>query len=236
MKRWTVEDVMTRAVVTVDEDAPYKEVVETLAEHAVSAVPVVAKDGRVVGIVSEADLLHKMEFAGLEPHVHLLERKRRRTARAKASAETAGDLMTSPAIVIGVPESLTTAAKIMDAERVKRLPVVDEFGHLAGILSRRDLLRVYLRDDDAIRHEVNEDVLLRSLWIEPGTVSVEVERGVVTLAGTVDRRSTVPLVVRMVETVAGVVEVVNHLSYHHDDTADLNRHHLMDPTVRETVP
>lgn len=236
MKRWTVGDVMTQRVVTVGEATPYKEVVEMLAEHSVSAVPVVTEDRRVVGIVSEADLLHKMEFAGLEPHVRLLERKVRRIARAKAAADTAGDLMTSPAIVIGASESLTTAAKLMDAERVKRLPVVDEHGHLAGILSRRDLLRVYLRDDAGIRHEVTEDVLLRSLWIEPDTLSVTVEQGMVTLAGTVDRRSTVPLVVRMVESVPGVVDVVNHLSYHHDDTADLNRHHLMGATVRETVP
>jgi CBS-domain-containing membrane protein len=236
MKRWTVGDVMTRRVVTVGEQATYREVVEQLAEHAVSAVPVVTEDGRVVGIVSEADLLHKMEFAGLEPHLHLLERKRRRAARAKASADTASDLMTGPAVVIGVGESLTTAAKLMDAERVKRLPVVDERGHLVGILSRRDLLRTYLREDGAIRHEVTEDVLLRSLWIEPDTVTVEVERGVVTLAGTVDRRSTVPLVARMVEAVAGVVEVRNHLSYHYDDAPDLNRHHLLGATVRETVP
>jgi CBS-domain-containing membrane protein len=227
---------MTGTVVTVVESTPYKEIVDTLAEHSVSAVPVVTEDGRVVGIVSEADLLHKMEFAGLEPHVHLLERKRRRVARTKAAADTAGDLMTCPAVVIGPSESLTTAAKVMDAERVKRLPVVDEGGHLVGILSRRDLLRVYLREDGAILDEVTEDVLLRSLWIEPGTVTVTVERGVVTLAGTVDRKSTAPLVVRLVESVAGVVEVIDHLTYHFDDTADLHRHNLMGATVREIVP
>jgi CBS-domain-containing membrane protein len=236
MKRWTVGDVMTHDVVTVGEQTPYKDVVEKLTEHAVSAVPVVTEDGRVVGVVSEADLLYKMEYAGLEPHLHLLERKVRRVARVKAAADTAADLMTSPAIVIGASESLTTAAKLMDAESVKRLPVVDEYGHLAGILSRRDLLRVYLREDGAIQREVVEDVLLRSLWIEPGTISVTVERGVVTLAGTVDRKSTMPIVVRLVEAVAGVVEVVDHLSYHHDDTADLNRHHLIGATVRETMP
>ena len=227
---------MTGTVVTVGERTPYKEIVETLATHAVSAVPVVTDERRVVGIVSEADLLHKMEFAGLEPHVHLLERKQRRVARAKAAADTAGDLMTSPAVVIGTEESLTTAAKRMDAERVKRLPVVDEYGHLVGILSRRDLLRVYLREDGAIAKEITDDVLLRALWIEPGTVTVAVERGVVTLAGTVDRRSTVPLVVHLVETVAGVVEVVDHLTYHHDDKTELNRHNLMGATVRQTVP
>jgi len=236
MKRWTVGDVMTSAVVTVGEDTPYKEIVEKLAAHAVSAVPVVTGEGRVVGVVSEADLLHKMEFAGLEPHVRRLERRRRRVARAKAGADTAGHLMTAPAVVIGPKESLTTAAKLMDAEAVKRLPVVDQSGRLVGILSRRDLLRVYLRDDKAILREVTEDVLLRALWIEPGTVVVHVERGVVTLAGPLDRRSSVPLVVRLVEIVPGVVEVVDHLTYHYDDTADLNRHNVMGATVRETVP
>jgi CBS-domain-containing membrane protein len=236
MRRWLVRDMMTGTVVTVVESAPYKEIVEKLSEHAVGAVPVVTEGRRVVGMVSEADLLHKMEFAGLEPHLHLLERKRRRAARAKAGADTAADLMTTPAVVIGASESLTTAAKLMDAAGVKRLPVVDEYGHLVGILSRRDLLRVYLRPDEAIRDEVTDEVLLRSLWIEPDAVTVDVERGVVTLAGTVDRRSTVPLVVHMVGTVAGVVEVVNHLSYHHDDTSELHRHHLMGATMRETVP
>jgi CBS domain-containing protein len=238
MRRWLVRDMMTGTVVAVGESAPYKEIVEKLSEHAVSAVPVVTEDRRVVGIVSEADLLHKMEFAGLEPHLHLLERKRRRVARAKAGADMAADLMTSPAIVIGASESLTTAAKLMDAERVKRLPVVDEQGHLVGILSRRDLLRVYLREDGAILKEVTDDVLLRAMWIEPGTVTVTVERGVVTMAGTVDRRSTVPIVVRLVETVAGVVEVVDHLTYHHDDIADLHRQNVMGAmgvTARETV-
>jgi CBS domain-containing protein len=236
MKRWAVGDVMTVTVVTVGADTPYKEIVELLARNAVSALPVVTDDLRVVGVVSEADLLHKMEFAGLEPHVRLLERRRRRLARAKAAADSAGDLMSAPAVVIGPAESLTTAARLMDAEGVKRLPVVDHHGDLVGILSRRDLLRVYLREDEAILADVTDEVLLRTLWIEPGTVTVVVKGGVVTLAGTVDRRSTVPLVVRLVEAVAGVVEVVDHLSYHYDDTADLNRHHLMGATVKETVP
>lgn len=236
MRRWSVRDVMTADVVTVGEAAPYKEIVDTLAAKAVGAVPVVGDGGRVLGMVSEADLLHKMEFAGLEPHVHLLERKRRRTARSKAAADTARDLMSTPAVVVGPDEPLSAVARLMDTERVKRLPVVEPDGRLIGIISRRDLLRVYLREDKAIAEEVVEQVLLRTLWIEPDTVSVNVERGVVTLAGTVDRRSTVPLVVRLVENVGGVVDVVDHLTYHYDDTAELNRRNLMGATVRETVP
>ncbi len=111
--------------------------------------------GHVVGIVSEADLLHKMEFTGLEPYAGLLER--RRIARAKSGADTARDLTTSPAIVVGPVESLTTVAKLMDAERIKRVPVVDGHRRLVGIISRRDLLRVYLRDDESIQTEIVQE-------------------------------------------------------------------------------
>jgi CBS-domain-containing membrane protein len=217
---------MTKDVVTVVETTHYKEVVEVLAAHAVSAVPVVAGDGRVIGVVSEADLLHKMEFAGAEPYAGFLERKGRRTARAKSEAELAGELMSSPAIVISLAESVTTAARLMDAERVKRIPVVDQYGRLVGIVSRRDLLRVHLRGDEAIRDEVVEDVLVRTLWIAPGTITVAVNHGVVSLAGTVDRLSTIALVVRLVEGVAGVVDVANHLTYHHDDTTNPGPHQV----------
>jgi osmotically-inducible protein OsmY len=92
-----------------------------------------------------------------------------------------------------------------------------------GIVSRRDLLRVYLREDESIRTEIVQEVLMRTLWIPSGTITVTVDRGVVSLSGTVDRRSTVPLVARLVEGIAGVVDVANHLTYHFDDTTDPDR-------------
>ncbi|MGE5828024.1 MAG: CBS domain-containing protein [Micromonosporaceae bacterium] len=236
MPRWTVRDVMTEQVVSVTEDVPYREIVETLAHHAVSAVPVVGADGRVLGIVSEADLLHKMEFTGLEPHLRLLERKQRRTARAKASGDTARDLMSAPAVTVSPEVALSAAAQAMEQERVKRLPVVDDQGRLVGIVSRRDLLRVYLRDDESVREEIRRQVLHRTLWIDPETVSVSVERGVVTLGGSVDRRSTAQIIVRVCETVPGVVEVVDDIAFDYDDTAELHRHHYLGATVKETVP
>jgi CBS domain-containing protein len=220
MKRHTVAEVMTRNVVSVPESAGYKEIVETLANHKVSAVPVVDNEGVVLGVVSEADLLFKAEYAG-QPPSRLWERKRIRAARTKAGADTATDLMTAPAITIGPDDRVTAAAKLMDAEQVKRLPVVDANGQLAGIVSRGDVLRLYLRGDEDIRREVRDDVLLRTLWIDPDhdNITVEVANGVVTLGGTLDRRSTIGLVVGFVQSVAGVVDVVNHLSYHYDDRA-----------------
>lgn len=233
MRRWTVGDLMTTDVISVQEDTPYKDIVETLAGHAVSAVPVVDSERHVLGVVSEADLLHKMQFAGLEPHVHLLERRRRRASRTKASADTATDLMSSPAVVVLASEPVSVAAKLMDAENVKRLPVVDPEGRLAGVVSRSDLLRVYLRGDDQIRDEIVNQVLVGTLWIDPEAVRVTVNRGVVTLAGTVDRRSTAAITVRLVDAVAGVVEVVDHLDYGYDDNPDRRMRY---PTPEDVLP
>ena len=236
MPRWTVRSVMTENVVTVPEDMPYKEIVATLAQHAVSAVPVVDEAGRVVGVVSEADLLHKMEFAGLEPHIHLIERRQRRMARVKAAGDAARDLMNSPAITVGPDVALTAAASTMERERVKRLPVVDGRGRAVGIVSRRDLLRVYLRDDEAIRDEIRNQVLRQTLWIDPDTIDVSVDQGVVVLIGRADRRSTTQIIVRLCEAVPGVVEVIDQLEHGYDDTTDLNRHTFMGPMVKETIP
>jgi len=218
MRKHTVAEVMTTDVVSVPESAGYKEIVEALANREVSAVPVVDDDGRVIGIVSEADLLFKAQYAGQpQPTARLWDRKRVRTARTKAGADTAADLMSSPAIAINPRDKVTTAAKLMDAEKVKRLPVVDEHGQLVGIVSRGDVLRLFLRDDEDIRREVRDEVLIRTLWIDPDAITVEVTHGVVTLGGTVDRRSTIAIVVEVVQSVAGVVDVVSHLSYHYDD-------------------
>jgi CBS domain-containing protein len=224
---------MTKDVVCIGEHTAYKDIVETLVRHSVSAVPVITSDGYIVGVVSEADVLHKMEYAGQDPHRRLLERKRRRVNRAKAGGEIAAELMTEPPVTISPQATIGGAAALMDAESVKRLPVVNAQGHVVGIVSRSDLLRVYLRGDDDIRAEIEEQVLLRALWMEPGTIAVAVRKGVVSLGGTVDRRSTIPIVVRLVTTVAGVVEVENNLTYHYDDRPD---QHPKTPTAADVLP
>src|SRR5215510_12745752 len=119
MKRHTVADVMTRRVARVTEETGYKQIVETLTSNGVSAVPVVDAGRHVVGVVSEADLLHKVDIAGVESHGWSLERKRIRIARGKANADFARDLMTAPPITISETDPVAIAARLMDTETVK---------------------------------------------------------------------------------------------------------------------
>lgn len=218
MKQWTVAQVMTTDVVSVPADTPYAKVVATLADRKVGALPVVDTFGRVLGVVSESDLLHKVEFIGAEPGHRFFEWGTRRVNRVKAQAATAGDLMTAPAVTIQAEITLVEAAKRMEHEHVKRLPVVDDIGHLIGIVSRRDLLKMYLRSDDDICEEVTEGVLRQMLWIDPLTVKACVADGVVTLTGEVDRRSSAQICAHVCRQVPGVVQVVERLSWSYDDT------------------
>jgi CBS-domain-containing membrane protein len=218
MKQWTVQDVMTADVASVLVDTPYAEVVAALANRKVSALPVLDGFHRVVGVVSEADLLHKVEFIGEDTDVRFFEWGTKKVNRAKANAATAGDLMTAPAVTVQPGVSLVIAAKRMEEEQIKRLPVLDEMGHLIGIISRRDLLKMYLRPDHDVRDDVIEGVLRQLLWIDPLTVQVEVEDGVVTLNGEVDRKSTAKIAAHVTKRVPGVVQVVDHVTWNYDDT------------------
>jgi CBS-domain-containing membrane protein len=234
MRRWTVADVMTERVVSVMATATYKEIVETLQRHRISAVPVVNERGQVIGVVSEADLLPRLELP-TQP-VPMPWNRRGRASLDKAAAATASELMTAPAVTISRQAAITAAARIMHHQRIKRLPVVDEQSHLVGIVSRTDLLRPYLRTDDLIRAEIRDEILLRTLWIDPETVQVEVQRGVVTLTGATDRLSTADIIVRMCRGVPGVIDVVDRIVPDRDDTADLHRHNLMGATVKVMAP
>jgi CBS domain-containing protein len=215
MKRWYVADVMTRDVISVRDTAGYKEIADLMVGRSISAVPVVDADQHVLGVVSEADLLAKLEYADRVPR-HPLTARRLRTGRQKAVGDTAGELMTAPAVTIRPTETVTRAARLMDAARVKRMPVVDEGGRLVGIVSRRDLVRVYTRPDHEIRASVADGVL-RSLWIEPTDLDIAVRAGIVTLTGQLDRRTTADIVVAFTKAMPGVVDVVDRLGYDIDD-------------------
>ncbi|MFD8351162.1 CBS domain-containing protein [Streptomyces coelicoflavus] len=201
----TVSDVMTHTAVAVGPQAPFKDVIALMDQWKVSALPVLEGEGRVVGLVSEADLLPKEEFRDSDPD--RFTQMRRLTDLAKAGGLTAADVMTAPAVTVHPDATLAQAARIMAQRKVKRLPVVNAEGLLEGIVSRADLLKVFLRTDDDIADEVGQDVvapLFRSL---ADNVRVEVSDGVVTLRGRVEDTSLVPVAARLVRAVEGVVDV-----------------------------
>ncbi|QNS02314.1 CBS domain-containing protein [Streptomyces xanthii] len=201
----TVADVMTGKVVAVRPGAEFKEIVETMARWKVTALPVIEGEGRVVGVVSEADLILKEEFH--DHRLGLIEQLRRPDASAKAGSDRAADLMTSPAVTVEPHATLPQAARLMATRHVKRLPVVDTHGTIQGIVSRSDLLKVFLRPDAEIADAVRHDVVTPLFPLSHARIDVRVEAGVVTLTGTVGDGSLVPLAERLARAVEGVVDV-----------------------------
>ena len=200
-----VSDVMTHTVAAIGRTATFKEIVRLMQDRKVSALPVVDGEGRVVGVVSEADLLPKEEFRDGDPDRYT--QLRRLSDLAKAGAVTAEELMTSPALTTRPNTTLAQAARTMARAKIKRLPVVDEQDTLKGIVSRADLLKVFLRDDEEIAEEVRREVVAY-LFPTPGSaIRVEVRDGVVKLVGRVRDTSLVPVAARLVRAVEGVVDV-----------------------------
>ncbi len=201
----TVSDVMTQTVVAIGTEARFKEIVETMEQWKVSALPVLAGEGRVIGVVSEADLLPKEEFRESNPD--RLEQMRRLDDMRKAGALTAGELMSTPALTVHAGDTIAQAARTMAYKSVKRLPVVDDEGMLQGIVSRADLLKVFLRSDEDLAEEVRTDIIGRLVGDSATDLNVTVTDGVVALSGTVGSTSVIPVAVRLVRAVEGVVDV-----------------------------
>jgi CBS domain-containing protein len=228
----TVETVMTRDVVTARTETPFKELVDLLATRRIGALPVL--DGeRVVGVVSQTDLLHKLDLPENGLGMRLFGRGRR--ARDKAAGDVAGDLMTAPAVTVTPATTLAAAARLMARRRVTHLPVLDDADRLVGIVARHDLLSPYLRPDGELRDEISREVVERSLLLGPTDVTVAVDDGVVTLHGTVDRRSTALIAVRLTRGFAGVVDVVDELRWKYDDEEEIRRRYGFDAQVGPTV-
>ncbi|MFE3864440.1 CBS domain-containing protein [Streptomyces goshikiensis] len=196
----TVSDVMTHTAIAIGREASYKEIIELLHEWKVSAVPVLEGEGRVVGVVSEADLLLKEGFRREEAVL-----PDQLDEASKAGGVLAEDLMSSPAVTVHPRATVTEAARIMARKGVKRLPVVNEVGLLEGVVSRGDLLKVFLRPDEELGQEIREAVLAE---LAPGTaLDFSVQDGVVVLRGPVRDRALVPLLARAIRAVEGVVDV-----------------------------
>ncbi len=209
-----VGDVMTRDVVSVTPDTPIKDAATMLAERGISGLPVCDADGRVVGVLSEADLLVKQggpQRASGGLFAWLVE-----TASApdlaKLQAHTAGEAMTSPAITAEPETPAAGAARTMVERGVNRLPVVED-GRLVGIVTRADLVRLFTRTDEEIALDIRENVAERMLWIPSDRLQVEVDRGEVVLRGQVDTEIEAELLEKRVRFVPGVVGVRSELRW-----------------------
>jgi CBS-domain-containing membrane protein len=205
-------------VTTVAPETSLKDVAAILSKRGISGLPVVDEGGRVVGVVSEADILMKEKAPEqrrggiigwfLEPQDP--------EEVAKLGARTAAEAMTSPVVTIEPESSVAKAAALMVDRGVNRLPVVAD-GELVGIVTRADLVRAFNRDDLEIAREIREDVILKKFWIPPETVTVGVDGGEVTLAGEVEKQSLAELLADFVERVPGVVSVASSLSWREAD-------------------
>jgi CBS domain-containing protein len=209
-----VRDVMTDQVVAVRQDASFKEMAARLRQYRVSAFPVIDETRRVIGVVSEADLLAKEalggEHAGIPAAVTgILHHKEYQ----KAEGFTAGELMTHPAVTVRPEDSVEHAARLMYTLQVKRLPVVDAGGYLVGIVSRADLLAVFDRTDEEIHSEIVNDVILREFLIDPAVFMVTVTDGVVTIQGNPETNDLGHNLVSKIRHVRGVVSVRDKLGY-----------------------
>jgi CBS domain-containing protein len=204
----TVADVMTTKVIAVTRDADFKEIAGVLREFRVSACPVINSSGRVIGVVSEADLLYKA--ADCELPVGLIRLRWKLGEESKITAVTAGQLMTSPAVTIQADAPVQVAARVMRDRRLKRLPVVGAQGELIGIVSRADLLAVYDRPDTEILAEVSA-VAASEFGVDPADLNATVSSGVVTLAGSVALPETALELAARLRHVEGVVAVRDRL-------------------------
>jgi CBS domain-containing protein len=209
-----VKDVMTPNVITVGKDTPFEVIAVALREHRVSAFPVLDQASQVIGVVSESDLLAKLALGnGDDEMPGMITGILRRQQLKKAHAVTVAELMTSPAYTVRPEDTVEQAARIMYLRNVKRLPVVDAGGRLAGIVSRADVLAVYSRTDADIAEEIRTGILSTETPAGPGTLDVSVKAGVATIVGRPQTREQGHAIIGRARHVQGVAAVRDRLDY-----------------------
>jgi CBS domain-containing protein len=208
-----VKDIMTADVVAVRADAPYRNMAAMFRLHRVSGFPVVDDDGKVVGVVSESDLLAADALGPAAAGHPGRPAWRPRRKQPQAGGPTAGDLMSRPAVTIGRDELARRAARLMYSHKLRRLPVVDRDGRLVGILSRADVLSVFARPDEEIRREIVQDVIADGFFLDPAPFTVTVKDGIVTLAGVLGSGILGANIADQVQHLEGVVAVRDRFTY-----------------------
>ncbi|MGY5032658.1 CBS domain-containing protein [Streptomyces sp. 900116325] len=216
MKHIKVGDLMTDEVVSVLSVTSFKEVAKLLAQHNISGLPVLDEEDRVVGVVSESDLLSRQAeerpMRGGAPDAAPWTT----TVSSFGAEVTAAEVMSTPAVTVHAEETAPDAARLMARRGVERLPVVDDEDRLVGIVTRRDLLRLFLRPDAEIRRRIIEDVVVGTMGLGAEAVAVHVIDGVVTLEGRLENRRQIAIMTRLAEQLDGVVAVIDHVTAHAD--------------------
>lgn len=206
-----VREVMDVPAASVRGDLPFMEIARMLSREHFGSVPVVDAEDRVMGVVSESDLLAKaaIEASGHRPGA--IGRLRERRLHEKAEGETAEALMTSPAVAVYPGASVAEAAWVMALSRLKRLPVTDHEGRLVGVVQRNALLQALVRDDSMIRQKIESEILERHFPKARDTVEVTVHNGAVEVSGRMDEGG-IPRLLAQIKEIEDVTEVVDHLS------------------------
>lgn len=215
MREPTAADMMNRHVITAAPDTSFKELVATMITHGLDALPVIDLAGRLTGVVADVDVLTKLEFHGGADHPPLLAGARRRARWHKSSGLTAADLMTAPTTTVTENTPLTTAVHALANDSERRLYVVEHSGHLVGVLTRHDALKLFLRNDSAILADLERE--LAGTAGPDHQIAIRVTDGLVTLDGTLTLHSTVERANSVACHVPGVIAVHNNLRYDVDD-------------------
>lgn len=218
-------DVMTTDVATVAAHTPVEEVARFLLERRISGAPVVDDDNRVIGIVSEGDLIHRAEIGTERQRSWWLSffasREEVASDYVKSHGRRAADVMTKNVITVSEDTSLADVAALLERRRIKRVPVV-RAGKLAGIVSRADILRALAAHGrDALKTPSGDDRAIREQFLEriekeglprPALVNVVVTDGVVHLWGFVDTEQERDALRVLAESIPGVQNVEDHLA------------------------
>jgi CBS domain-containing protein len=223
MRQAVAKEIMSSPVITVSPDTPFRNIVSIMLQHAISGLPVVDEHGRLLGVVTEADLLLKEETPHPQPalipwHGSSLRLERILDRHRKSEGTTAGDLMTENVITATEETSVHQLAHMMLGRDINRIPILRD-GRVVGIVTRADILKVFTRGDQGLLSAVQE-VLVRDLWIDPKGLSISCRNGIVTVSGEVDRRTDRDLLIRWVKSIDGVVGLnADQLGFRVDDLA-----------------
>jgi CBS domain-containing protein len=219
------KDVMTSPVVTIEPDVDVLQAVRIMLQRRVSGLPVVEKDGRLVGIVTEGDFLRRAETGTQRRRPRWLEflvgPGRLAQDYARAHARKVGDVMTAEPITVDESTALDDIVKLMEKRQIKRIPVV-RGNNVVGIVSRANLLHALASVAREAKPAAQSDAAIRALfmdelskqsWAPVALINPVVRDGVVELWGTItDERERAALVVAA-ENVPGVKAVRDHLAW-----------------------